>query len=363
MSFQHWIPIERIVPLIGLESFVIAICTTLLSWVFYKLFLSEISLKRHLNLRLRLLKLLSYLCSSSIFSAACWQIREHPELGHDWMRGASYFGVLGLALGSIAVIFLAQILLYLYLYFANMRAGFPRLIANIFTLVFATTLLAWLTAEIFAIRILPLLATSAIFSVVLGLALQDTLGNLFSGLALQLDSPYLIGDWVEVHTGAQSWTGQIQEISWRATLLQGFSGELITIPNRTIAQSQVIMYATPHRFARRNQAFRIPFGASIAKAKEILLEVVLQNKQVVPDTPPLVLIIDVCDSWTTLKIFYSINDFGAQYRIGDDILSRAILAFQEAGIELAHPTLNIRSGVNDRDSLSAITLAHLEQLK
>lgn len=67
------------------------------------------------------------------------------------------------------------------------------------------------------------------FSLILGLALQDTLGNLFAGVALQLDKPYEIGDWIEISPRAQVWVGQVEEISWRATTMIGLFDELLVL--------------------------------------------------------------------------------------------------------------------------------------
>ena len=118
----------------------------------------------------------------------------------------------------------------------------------------------WIGAEIFNIRLTPILATSAIFSLVLGLALQDTLGNLFAGVALQFDKPYEIGDWIEIQSSGQKWIGQVYEISWRATVLIASTEESITVPNRIVAQAQIANYSTKYRPITRSQLFRLPFG-------------------------------------------------------------------------------------------------------
>jgi small-conductance mechanosensitive channel len=344
MLFNHWIPIDRISPLIGLEAFIITTCLAAMAWLFYHFVLRGLSRDRHSNLRRRFTRLAACLATAAVGSFISWQMRRHSSFDEDWLKAASYMGLLSVTIGAGAIIFLAQLYIYLALFFTSMRAGVPRLLANIFTLIFATILTGWLLSELFGLKILPLLATSAIFSVIIGLAMQDTLGNLFSGLALQLDSPYRLGDWVEVHCGnSKPWVGQIQEITWRATLIQGFSGELVTIPNRTMAQSQVMVFAAHHASARRSQGFRIPFDASLPVAKATLLEVMGRIPAILTDPAPTTLVTDASESWATLKVFYSIADFGAQYRIGDELLSQALIAFRKAGIPLAHPVIELAS--------------------
>jgi small-conductance mechanosensitive channel len=339
---QHWIPLERIAPLIALEPFVVFWLGTLLVWAFYRVFLRSISDKRHRNLKRRLLRLLGFLLLSSVLAGGFWGLTGLAEsLAPGWVRLTSYVALLAMIAGAVVVVLFAQVLLYLYLFVVNMRVGFPRLLVNLFTVVFSLLIAGWIAFEVFAFRIAPLLATSAVFSIVLGLALQDTLGNLFSGVALQLDKPYGMGDWVEVQSGGQKWTGQIAEITWRATLLNGFMDELISIPNRTMAQSQVLIFSHGQRPARRGQAFRFPLDTPIEQAREALLQGVRAVPQVRRLPEPSVLVTETAESWLMLKVFYSVEDYGAHYRIGDQVITSVVAAVREAGLSLARPSLEL----------------------
>src|SRR5262249_25507055 len=146
-----------------------------------------------------------------------------------------------------------RILLFEYLFLSHMRAGVPLLLVNLFTLLLTLVMGGWLCTAIFDVKLGPLLATSAIFSVVLGLALQDTLGKRFAGVAMQFDKPYEIGDWIEIMLNGQKWVGQVQEISWRATVMVGISDEHISVPNRLMGQTQISNFATTKRPIWRSQ--------------------------------------------------------------------------------------------------------------
>jgi small-conductance mechanosensitive channel len=89
------------------------------------------------------------------------------------------------------------------------------------------------------IDVTGLLATSAIVSVVIGLALQDTLGNLFSGLSIQLERPFQVGDYVTI----KEHTGRVVQIAWRATRLETFRRELVTLPNNTLSKEAIRNYS------------------------------------------------------------------------------------------------------------------------
>src|SRR5262249_2242926 len=75
-----------------------------------------------------------------------------------------------------------------------------------------------------------LLTTSALITAVIGLALQDTLGNLVSGLALQMQRPFEVGDWVQFDQDARQ-VGQVTEVNWRATTLMTSDLVEVIVPN------------------------------------------------------------------------------------------------------------------------------------
>ena len=86
-----------------------------------------------------------------------------------------------------------------------------------------------------------LLATSAVGAVVVGFALQDTLGNFFAGLAIQIEKPFRVGHWIRV--GGRE--GQVQEVTWRATKLRTKDGQFLIVPNSVISKDAILNYSEP----------------------------------------------------------------------------------------------------------------------
>lgn len=347
---DQWIPVEKIQYLLQLEAFSVLWALLPMAWLFYKLFLKGITEKRHSNLRGRFIRTFVYILITTLLAASHWAFFRNAYKSSDeylLVKFASYLTLFALTFGVISVVKIAQIYIYLYLFFANMSVGVPRLLANIFTLVFSLLLVSWIAADIFGFHLSAVLATSAVFSLVLGLALQDTLGNLFSGVALQIDRPFSIGDWVEIHNGSEKWNGQVQEISWRATTLMGFADELILIPNRLIAQSQLINFSHLQKPARLNQAFRFRFDVNIALARKSLLDGLASVPQVLTDPPPRTLITDVTESWITIKVFYSLDDYGMRYRTGDVIITNILDHIRKNNLVLATPVLNLVTDESD----------------
>ncbi len=86
-----------------------------------------------------------------------------------------------------------------------------------------------------------LLATSAVGAVVVGFALQDTLGNFFAGLAIQIEKPFRVGNWISI--GGNE--GQVEEVTWRATKLRTKDGQFLIVPNSVISKDPILNYSEP----------------------------------------------------------------------------------------------------------------------
>lgn len=338
-----WIPVEKIQNALSDEAFIVCWVIYILSFIFYKLFLGKISEKRHGNLRRRFLSTPFYLILSTVLAIIQYHLFSNTTLDVVTLKVATYIALLALFIGAVAMIKLSQIVIYLYLFFSNMSHGVPKLIANMFTFVFTLVIGNLIASSIFGIHLGALLATSAVFSLVLGLALQDTLGNLFSGVSLQIESPFKIGDWIEVHAGEQKWLGQVQEVSWRATFLLSFSDELIMIPNRTIGQSQIIIISQGNKNIRLNQSFRFSYDIEIEKAKKAIRDGINQVEGIMQDPPVRILIVDNHPSYLEIKVFYSLVDFSLRYRKGDEIITKILESIKKNNLKIQSPTIEVIS--------------------
>jgi len=86
-----------------------------------------------------------------------------------------------------------------------------------------------------------LLTTSAVSAVVIGFALQDTLGNAFAGLAIQSEKPFNVGHWIRVG----DFEGRVAEVTWRATKLRTKSGNFVILPNNLVGKEAITNYSEP----------------------------------------------------------------------------------------------------------------------
>ncbi len=350
---RSWIPLEKLEHWIQSEYYIVSWLLFVAAFVIYSLFLGKISAKRHENLRHRFRVTVVYLFLASLFSLFYWQGAQYLT-GIDGLQNVpSYVGLITMLLTAIVLVKIGQIILYIYLFFMNMSVGVPRLVVNLFTLIISTLIATWIASNVFGFKIEAVLATSAIFSIVLGLALQDTLGNLFSGVALQIDKPYRIGDWVEIQSGTSKWNGQVHEITWRGTFLISTMDELVLIPNKTIGQSQILIFSAATGPFRVGHAIRVPFHTDLEDLKATLVTCVNEvvDQPLAPE--PRALLMEISESWFTVKIFYSLYDYGTRFRVGDQVLANIVRRLREKGLQFAVPHYQVESGEFPKPTPSA----------
>jgi len=338
-----WIPKERLDAFLQLEPLFLIIALAALSAAIYRFLLREVSEDRHRLLRDLLANLGGHLGALILLFGAFHGLSElgaqaeMPAL----LKLSGYVGLVALISGATVFVKTAKILIFEYLFIGHMKEGVPVLLVNLFTLLLSIVIAAWVLAEVFGVKLTPLLATSAIFSIVLGLALQDTLGNLFAGVALQFDKPCEIGDWVEIVNGIQKWVGQVHEVTWRATVLIGLSDELITLPNRIVGQSQVSNFSLKDKPIIRSQVLRLPYQSDLEKTRRLLIEAAKSVDKVRQDPAPLVYFSEAAESFLIVKLIYFLDDFGSQWNVGDQVLSAVLRKLDAAKVELATPRIEI----------------------
>lgn len=336
---------KNLYALLDFEPFIILLSLFFLAWFFYQVFLREVSEERHRSLRAHFRNMTRHLIVfSTLFATA---LILHQASGESSLsRATPYVTLACLVGGMILFIKICRLIILQYLFLGSMKHGVPALIVNIFSLLMSLVLLFWTATSIFSIELTPLLATSAAFSVILGLALQDTLGNLFAGISLQVDHAFDIGDWLEITSGSQKTVGQVKEITWRATMLTGWTDELIILPNRFLANSQIANFSLDEKPIIRSQNFRLKYDTPIPLARQCLLESLKEIKGVRNWPEPVVIISEMNDSWINFKLAYYIESFGSQYMIADSVIEAALASLKANSITPAPTRIEVTTAAH-----------------
>ncbi|HEY4473231.1 MAG TPA: mechanosensitive ion channel family protein [Stellaceae bacterium] len=112
-----------------------------------------------------------------------------------------------------------------------------------------------------------LLATSGVVAIILGLALQSTLGDVFSGIVLNFSRPYRPGDWVNIDGSTE---GRVVELNWRATSILTGRRDLAIVPNSTIAKSKIVNVSSPSGIHGTSVTVQLDAKAPPSRGSEIL---------------------------------------------------------------------------------------------
>jgi small-conductance mechanosensitive channel/CRP-like cAMP-binding protein len=178
-----------------------------------------------------------------------------------------------------------------------------------------------------------LLTTSAVGAVVVGFALQDTLGNLFSGLAIQVEKPFRVGHWITI--GDRE--GQVEEITWRATKLRTKAGQFLIVPNGLISKEAILNHSEPTLPTRLEVEVGTSYDTPPNQVKVALHEA-LQNAPLVLASPaPDVVVSDFAASSVNYRVRFWIADYADDTRARDQVRSNIWYALRRHNIEIPYP--------------------------
>ncbi|MEK7990634.1 MAG: ABC transporter substrate-binding protein [Thiotrichaceae bacterium] len=143
-------------------------------------------------------------------------------------------------------------------------------------------------AFVFDQKITSLLATSGVVAMIVGLAVQINISNVFSGIAINAERPFRIGDWILIGKNTE---GQVMNITWRTTRIRTFDGNIISIPNSIAAESMINNYNFPDDRHWLNINVHLDFEYSPQAVKDVLMDAISSIEYVLEEPAPKVNVI------------------------------------------------------------------------
>lgn len=183
------------------------------------------------------------------------------------------------------------------------------------------------------------LATSGVLAIVLGLALQNTLADVFSGLAINMERPFAAGDWITVTDSVE---GQIMEINWRATRLKTGSNDMVVIPNSVVAKAVVTNHSRLHEPYICTIRVKIDHIVSPARVIEVLHAAASATPGVTPGTTPTAYICGFDDTLLTYELSFAVNHFTSTPGVQSDVIRAVAETLQSTGIHIGTPPQDVR---------------------
>jgi small-conductance mechanosensitive channel/CRP-like cAMP-binding protein len=187
---------------------------------------------------------------------------------------------------------------------------------------------------VFDLPIQGLLATSGVVAIILGLALQSTLGDVFSGIVLSFSRPYRPGDWVNLEGGTD---GRVIEMNWRATYILTGRRDLAIVPNSTIAKSKIVNVSSPSGIHGTTVTVQLDAETPPATGSEILDHAILNCRLIVATPAPTVAVKTINASYTEFDITFFVEELASSTKAQNELFDLIFRHLAAAGIGLASP--------------------------
>ncbi len=194
------------------------------------------------------------------------------------------------------------------------------------------------------VNLASLLTTSAILTVVIGLAAQATLSNFFSGLIIQAERPFAIGDWISFG----EYEGRVVGISWKSTQILTRLQVLVYIPNSVLASSTFCNYSRPTRKKIVRIFIGLAYGVPPNKVDRVVKECLKQNPKVLQSPGPIIRVTEFGDFAITYEIRLWHNNYGHEPQLMADINRQLWYALRRNNIKIPFPIRDVFHGHVER---------------
>jgi small-conductance mechanosensitive channel len=246
-------------------------------------------------------------------------------------------------LGTLGLIFLVVRLLDAFIFdvvISRRRLVAPQLLRQIVSITLYLILFGSAISHLTDRSVTAWLTGGTLLAAVVGLALQDTLGNLFSGIALHMEGSFEVGD--VIHSG--DYHGVVEAVNWRATHIRGFNNQLVVLPNSVISRERLEIF--PHgNFNARVLPVGVDAEAVPARVIDVLSQAVAHIDGVAREIPCLARVGGFNESSITYEVKYFLRDYSMRDRVDADARRAIWYALRRNRIALAFPIRTYRRHV------------------
>ena len=220
------------------------------------------------------------------------------------------------------------------------QVGFYR---KLITAVIAIVSFVYILVVI-GVNITPILAGGAVSGIVIGIALQDTLSNVFAGFFLNIDRPVKIGDYIKIDNGQE---GFVQEIGWRYTKVRLWANNLIVIPNNKLSQSIITNFNLPAAPVAVYVSCGVSYDSDLEHVEEVVVRVAkeVQEKIEGGDSTwlPIVRFNQFGESSINFTATLRSVGINPSYVVSHEFIKHLHRAFKQEGIDIPYPIRTVYS--------------------
>ncbi len=213
----------------------------------------------------------------------------------------------------------------------------PKLGRDVLHIIAISIISACVLSRIWNLDLGNLLTALGVSSLVIGLALQEPLGNLFNGVSLLMANPFKKGDWIKVGDEI----GKVAEINWRSVKVHTRLNEQIILPNNMLGKEKIKNLSRPNKIHAELLEFGFGYNDSPEKVKSILLEVAKNNPNVLSEPLPIPITISLDDFAITYGLKFYIKDYQDVIVVRDEIITSVFNAAEENQLTIPYPRQDI----------------------
>jgi small-conductance mechanosensitive channel/CRP-like cAMP-binding protein len=245
---------------------------------------------------------------------------------------AIFIAAMALAVARIAVVLIVDIYLR-----ERQHIGVSAIMRDVAALGSYFVIILVVLRATLDINLASLITTSAVLTAIIGLALQDALGSVISGLVLEAEEPFRSTDWVRVG----DFEGQIVETGWRTTKIRTRNNELIVLPNTYLAREPLVNYVRPDPRHRDIFYIEAAYETPPNAVKTAILSVVQTDPSVLHTPAPEVFTTKYNASGIEYQVRYWLVDFAHLPEIRDRLMTSVWYALRRGGIRIPFPATDL----------------------
>lgn len=196
-----------------------------------------------------------------------------------------------------------------------------------------------------------ILTTGAVVTAVIGLSLQETLGNLVAGLAIQIQRPFDVGDWVQLEPDPKR-IGRVVEINWRATKVITLEQVEVIVPNGMLAKAPIVNYSKPSPVVRRSVTVNVAYEVPPRRVHETILEAIRDVPGVLVEPAPSVVTNAFGDSGIEYWVRFFSEELDRRDVVDGAVRERIYYALHRANFEIPVPQRKVHLHQVSAESLA-----------
>ncbi|MFO1071003.1 MAG: mechanosensitive ion channel [Geminicoccaceae bacterium] len=252
--------------------------------------------------------------------------------------GQMVLDALAILAGAWLVIRVVDVLLWHGLVQRRSGRPAPRLLVDLCAALVWIGALILVLALALRVEVVGIVATSSVLLAVIGFALRDIIASLFAGIALSLERPYGIGDWIEVEPGT---VARVEQISWLTTRATSKDGINVVVPNARLTNLIWRNYSRPQAAWRDSIRVPVDYDVAAERVEQVLLAALLDVPAVdQAEQPPDVKIAEFGERGSVWLARYWVTDYGVLQDVRFLVQKSILRHLHYAGIEIARPRMD-----------------------